>query len=100
VCDAQVQLFESDVKDNEIARKVKFLGRGGTDFRPIFDHIKKGKRKPDCVVIWTDGYGAFPQNWRPPYQVIWAMPESSDGVQLPFGKKLLIDMADLKAGVA
>jgi len=100
VCDAAVHLFEKGVKDNEIAKKVKFLGRGGTDFRPIFQHIKDGKRKPDCVVIWTDGYGSFPQNWRPPYQVIWAMPESSEGVNVPFGKKLLIDMADLKAGVA
>jgi predicted metal-dependent peptidase len=100
VCDAAVQLFEHDVKDNEIAKKVKFLGRGGTDFRPIFEHIKKGRRKPDCVVIWTDGYGSFPQGWRPPYQVIWAMPESSEGVEVPFGKKLLIDMKELKEQVA
>lgn len=94
VCDAQVHLFEEDVKDNEIAKRVKFLGRGGTDFRPIFDHIKQGGRKPDCVVVWTDGSGSFPDK-RPPYQVIWAMPESSKDVQVPFGKKLLIDMKQM-----
>lgn len=99
VCDAQVHLFEENVKDNEIAKKVKFLGRGGTDFRPIFQHIADGKRKPDCVVVWTDGYGTFPQI-KPKYQVVWAMPESSESVKIPFGRKVLIDMKDLKESVA
>lgn len=94
VCDAQVHLFEEDVKDSDIVKKVKFVGRGGTDFRPIFDHIREGRRKPDCIVIWTDGYGSFPDR-RPPYQVVWAMPESSEGVKLPFGRKLLIDFKEL-----
>jgi len=100
VCDAQVHLFEENVKDNDIAKRVKFLGRGGTDFRPIFEHITKGKRKPDCVVVWTDGYGTFPQNWKPKYQVIWAMPESSATVKVPFGRKLLIDMKNLVGAVS
>ena len=100
VCDAAVHLFEEDVKDNEIAKKVKFVGRGGTDFRPIFDHIRDGKRKPDCVIVWTDGYGSFPQDWRPKYQVIWAMPESSKDVKVPFGKKLLVNMDELLEEVA
>ena len=99
VFDADVHLFEKNVRSSDILKRVKFVGRGGTAFEPVFEHIANGKRKPDAVVIWTDGYGSFPTK-RPPYQVIWAMPDTSKEVQVPFGQRVFIDFNKLaKVGV-
>lgn len=96
VCDAEVQGFWQNVKDTDILKKIKFLGRGGTDFRPIFQHIRKGKRKPDCIVIVTDLYGTFPdRSEKPPCQVIWLVPETSKGVEVPFGRRLFFDPKEI-----
>jgi len=89
VFDAAVQLFEPGVRDTEIMKRVKFKGRGGTDFRPLFEHIKAGRRKPDALVIATDLYGTFPDK-KPPCQVIWLAPESSKDVKVPFGQRVLV----------
>ena len=34
-------------------------GGGGTDFRPVFEHITEQRLKPDYVVFFTDGYGSL-----------------------------------------
>jgi len=96
VCDAQVQGFWTNVKDADILKTVKFLGRGGTDFRPIFEHLKKGKRKPDCIVIVTDGFGTYPsKEQKPPCQVIWFLPDTSKSVEVPFGQRLFVNAKEL-----
>lgn len=45
-----------------------FKGRGGTDFRPVFEWIEgtaeRGLAQPDALVYMTDGIGQFPA--RPP----------------------------------
>lgn len=92
VCDAAVQGFWTNIKDADVLKTVKFLGRGGTDFRPIFVHIKDNKRKPDCVAIVTDLYGTFPDvSLKPNCQVLWIAPESSKGVEVPFGQRIFLD---------
>lgn len=65
--DAQVQaVFHHP---NEVK---KFMGRGGTDFRPAFNYIEKERIRPDMLVYFTDGQGSFPRR-APRYPVIWAM---------------------------
>lgn len=96
VCDAAVQGFWKKVRDSDILKTIKFLGRGGTDFRPIFRHVKEGRRKPDCIVIVTDLYGTFPdKSEKPPCQVIWMAPDSSKEVQVPFGQRLFVNLKEL-----
>ena len=55
-------------------------GGGGTDFRPVFEHILQKRIKPDYVVFFTDGYGDFGDD--PNLPVLWVM--TSD-VKPPFG---------------
>lgn len=96
ICDAAVQGFWQNVKDVDLLKKIRFLGRGGTDFRPIFEHIKQGRRKPDCVVVVTDLCGTFPDKKdKPPCQVIWLAPETYKEVQVPFGRRLFFDPKEI-----
>lgn len=62
------QTFEQ----GEDLEDVKVKGRGGTDFRPVFDWIEQEGIKPDYLVFCTDGYGPFPET-PPNYPVIWVM---------------------------
>lgn len=52
---------------------LKATGGGGTDFRPIFDHLRDSRREPATVVILTDGYGPFPDENPLSIPVVWAM---------------------------
>lgn len=61
----------------------KLSGGGGTDFRPVFEHLKKNGIKPDYCVFFTDGYGEFGD--KPPLDVLWVM--TSD-VEPPFGETI------------
>jgi predicted metal-dependent peptidase len=56
-------------------------GGGGTDFRPVFEHLKNNGIKPDYCVFFTDGYGEFGVD--PKLDVLWVM--TSD-VKPPFGE--------------
>ncbi len=56
-------------------------GGGGTDFRPVFEHLKKNGIKPDYCVFFTDGFGEFGVD--PKLNVLWVM--TSD-VKPPFGE--------------
>lgn len=71
-------------KNREQIKKLKPLGGGGTDFRPVFDLVKKKwGNQIDCLVFFTDGYGDFPTK-RFPYQVYWVT--NTSGIKWPFGK--------------
>lgn len=59
----------------------KLSGGGGTDFRPVFEHLNERKIKPDYCIFFTDGYGEF----GPPQKhlnILWVL--TSD-VKPPFG---------------
>jgi|688.fasta_scaffold19238_14 predicted metal-dependent peptidase len=63
-------------------------GGGGTDFRPVFEHLAEERIKPDYCVFFTDGYGEF-GDVRPPYPVLWVM--TSD-VKPPFGETIQVNV--------
>lgn len=63
----------------DIINKVKFTGGGGTDFRPIFEQIKKC----EAMVFFTDGYATYP-NLAPSYPVLWIL--TGNNKMPPFGK--------------
>jgi predicted metal-dependent peptidase len=69
VCDAEIH-EDCEIKSAaELSTRLK--GGGGTDFRPIFDRIAKG-RMPDVLVFVTDGYGPAPET-PPPYGMVWVL---------------------------
>jgi predicted metal-dependent peptidase len=55
-CDAEVAKVEPY---NVHEGLVKFIGRGGTDFSPVFEHISKLRhtQRPDFLLFYTDGCG-------------------------------------------
>ncbi len=46
---------------NDLMRIIPY-GGGGTDFRVIFDYIRRNyvDELPACIVVFTDGYGPYP----------------------------------------
>lgn len=69
-----------------------FKGRGGTSFRPPFEHIEKNKLPIDMLIYFTDLEGDFPDK-KPPYPVLWVATNGTPqwGGKPPFG-----DILDLK----
>jgi predicted metal-dependent peptidase len=89
LCDAQVQGYYEDIHSITDVKRIRFLGRGGTDFAPAFEYAKK--TKPSVLVYCTDLCGSFPQ-WRPRFRTLWIAPEQYKEMQVPFGKRLFIPM--------
>lgn len=79
-CDAAVGRVDEFGPDDEV--RFDMVGRGGTDFRPVFDEIDERQYKPKCLVFFTDGYGSFPDT-PPEYPVLWVM---TTEVVPPFGE--------------
>lgn len=74
-CDARVQSIE---KYNPNKPPV-FTGRGGTDFRPVFQAITEQKepllqRIPDVIIYLTDGLGCAPTHCSIP--TLWCLTEN------------------------
>lgn len=64
-------------------------GGGGTDFRPVFNHVEKLGIMPDSLVYLTDMYGSFPAQ-DPGYQVVWA--SITPGMEAPFGEVIHVEV--------
>jgi predicted metal-dependent peptidase len=66
-CDAEVHSLGKTADIAAIRKMLK--GGGGTDFRPVFEKLKK----EDILVYFTDGYGTFPTEAPRNMTVIWVM---------------------------
>jgi len=80
-CDAKIQKKEVFTR-TDMPLKMNPKGGGGTDFRPVFDHIEKYEEPPSCLIYFTDMYGQFP-NQTPPYPTMWLATEKNR--KAPFG---------------
>ena len=59
-----VASFDTNLYFYKDIKKVDTIyGGGGTDFRPIFDYCSKNKTKIDGILIFTDGYGEYPNEF-------------------------------------
>lgn len=85
-CDARIHKVESFERDDVIT--LHAVGGGGTDFRPVFEHLEQSGEPPVCLVYLTDLYGTFPRQ-APGYPVLWAT--ITDGARAPFGETVLIE---------
>jgi hypothetical protein len=66
-CDDVVQSVERFT-----GRIDRCTGRGGTDFRPVFEPSLLRRTKADVVIVFSDGYGPAPKE-PPRVPVIWAL---------------------------
>lgn len=95
-CDARITKTDAydawDSPSPEIKAE-RFIGGGGTDFRPVFEWVGKElspiEGPPDAVIYLTDGYGSFPDR-APGYPVLWLIPENCLQT-VPFGLRVEID---------
>ncbi len=95
-CGGRVRWLQGDdgvLSDEWIHRAPETLkGGGGTSFVPVFEHLREGA-PPNCLVIFTDTFGAMP-DFMPEYPVIWAVyAESEKDVaarEVPFGEKIAV----------
>lgn len=85
--DAKIHSIEEYEADDPtpIPQKTKITGRGGTDFRPVFEFVKNSDGAPQLVIYATDGFGYFP-DYRPDVPCLWMLtPRSIPEEKLPFG---------------
>lgn len=68
-CDAALHSAQRVRNINEVRKLMK--GGGGTDMRPAFDHIIRQPRKPEVLVVVTDGQIGDPGPQLPGIKVIW-----------------------------
>jgi len=68
----------------EVPRRMTMKGRGGTDFRPVFQWL--AREAPEAVLLYaTDGFGTFPTA-SPPSPVLWLLtPPHIQAEKIPFG---------------
>lgn len=97
--DTEVQNVFRLKSPDDVKKFGKDMG-GGTDFRPMFEWLRKMVRKPEVVIFFTDGYGDYPKT-PPPYKVLWCIPgadalKGSDYYP-PFGQVLDLP-TDMKGG--
>ena len=88
-CDARVQKVY-DLQQGQ-PFPCKFEGRGGTDFRPVFEYVTAAKSKFDMMIWLTDSQGQWP-DIKPQYPVIWAVTKESALAQIPWGDIVFMEV--------
>lgn len=86
-CDARVNRIETFEPGEDI--KLEPCGGGGTDFRPVFEHIDSHDLNPACVVYLTDLAGRFPDQ-ECPFPTLWAAYDAR-GAVAPWGETVVIE---------
>ncbi|WP_457599072.1 vWA domain-containing protein [Hydrogenimonas sp.] len=85
VCDAKIQGVWRFVSGEVLDFTLK--GGGGTDFRPVFDHISTSIPDTSLLIYFTDARGSFPDT-PPPYETLWIVP---DEAEVPFGRTIMLE---------
>lgn len=98
-CDCVIQdvaRIRSREEWKEYLRRMKIQGRGGTDFRPVFQYIQKLReekklKKLKALICFTDGDGIYPTA-PPDYETVFVLLKDSGRPDLlpKWAKKLLI----------
>ena len=69
--------------------KLKYRGRGGTSFDPVFKWIEEENIRPDAVVYLTDGYASWPKEVFD-YPTLWVI--TNHQVTPPWGEHLILEV--------
>lgn len=90
-CDAKIQKAYTLKKYAKI--DTKFKGRGGTDFRPVFEHFVEGDGKHsgiEMLIFFTDLEGPFPEMEPRTFRTLWVRTSQGYATTAPFGKVICI----------
>ncbi len=97
-CDCFIQkvdVIHSEEEWKEYSRRVTVQGRGGTDFRPVFELIRQEKERKElrnlrALIYFTDGDGIYPRQ-KPDYETAFVFLKRTDRMKLvPSWAKCLI----------
>lgn len=98
-CDCLIQdvtLIQSREDWLAYAKKIRIHGRGGTDFRPVFDYVEKLRQQKElkdlkALLYFTDGDGAYPTQ-PPDYETAFILLKETGHRELvpKWGRLLLI----------
>lgn len=55
--------------------EIKVIGRGGTDFQPVFNYFRTSKTHYDGIIVFTDGYANEPKITGRKPKVLWIFPD-------------------------
>lgn len=86
ICDAWLHHFK-EINHEASFDDFSFMGGGGTDFKPVFDEIKRRSLKPKALFYFTDTFGDFPSQ-PPEYPVFWLVRTTigdNEPREVPFG---------------
>jgi predicted metal-dependent peptidase len=86
MADAAVHRVDRFERDDPIEFNVE--GLGGTDFRPVFEHVEREQLNPACLIYLTDGDGCYPDE-PSDYPTLWAI--TTPNRQAPWGETVDID---------
>ena len=56
---------------------IKVIGRGGTNFQPVFDFFRESKSHYDGIIIFTDGCAPEPEIIGRKPKVLWIFPDKN-----------------------
>lgn len=83
-CDSYIQdvkVIHSEEEWKAYSRNIKIRGRGGTDFRPVFQYVREQQEKKEIrnlktLIYFTDGDGIYPQS-KPDYETAFVFLEKT-----------------------
>ena len=74
--------------------EVRYRGRGGTEFYPVFNHYKEAFEQPDCLIYLSDGECGYGGIEEPPFPVLWVFTSGYNEEYYgrpPFGTLIVFD---------
>jgi predicted metal-dependent peptidase len=89
VCDAELHATAKVRSAKEILKLLQ--GGGGTDFNPVFDHLRTQKNPPDVLVVITDGFALVPEVAPPRVRVIWLLVGDHVTTPAPWGEVIRVE---------
>ena len=103
-CDQQIRedvKITSAAEFDDYLKNMTLKGFGGTDFRPVFDHVEKLRKSREFtnlrgLIYFTDGLGAFPAQM-PEYETAFIFLREDDAPQVPpWAIKLVMEPEELE----
>ena len=84
-CDNSVRSDVRITNDDDFKKfmqNIKIEGRGGTDFRPVFEYVEELREQGEFenlkgLIYFTDGYGIFPE-YKPDFDVAFIFLDEDD----------------------
>jgi len=87
-CDSKIQDVKEVIPPNPIP-PLQVKGRGGTDFRPVFEYVEDHHLDPTCLIYLTDlECNSYPPT-PPPYPVLWICSQKNFAPP-PFGEVIVL----------